>query len=324
MRIAALLFVALSASASAQVDGVPDGFTASASVDQETYAYGETITFRYTLTNTTGMRQQGYGPSSGFVGITYGSLALPEVVTADGRPYVFDAGQSQTWVWVLRPEDLGVPEADGTQTIWGHVGVNWGDEPGQPGDPEAMQLAVPVTFEAPRYLGGPLLVGFPAANVDTVAALRGAVQATLAESYDQGNGTLIETWQVDGIALAEAIQILDGNGTITSVERSILSVSGFLTAAEYAAATATVITPPSPNPSVASATFTVRLGAPEAVTVDLLDARGRRMAVLHDGPLAAGLDHPFTVASTALPTGVYVVRVTGPTVRKTQRVTVSR
>ncbi len=63
-----------------------------------------------------------------------------------------------------------------------------------------------------------------------------------------------------------------------------------------------------PTPTAGAAVATLRLDAPSpAVRVEVVDALGRRVAVLHDGPLAAGA-HRLSVDGTRLPAGVYRVR----------------
>ena len=61
-----------------------------------------------------------------------------------------------------------------------------------------------------------------------------------------------------------------------------------------------------PNPS--SGAVRVSLSAPEATEAEIAvyDALGRRVAVLHDGPAAAGVAATFDGA--AFPAGIYVVR----------------
>jgi hypothetical protein len=48
------------------------------------------------------------------------------------------------------------------------------------------------------------------------------------------------------------------------------------------------------------------------VTVEAFDALGRRVATVHDGPLAAG-SHTLVLDASALPAGVYVVRAAAGT-----------
>lgn len=76
-----------------------------------------------------------------------------------------------------------------------------------------------------------------------------------------------------------------------------------------------------PNPFGASTAVTLQLARSERVTLALYDARGRRMAVLHDGPVAAGAARRFAIDAARLPAGVYVVRAQGETFETSLRLT---
>ena len=64
---------------------------------------------------------------------------------------------------------------------------------------------------------------------------------------------------------------------------------------------------PYPNPSASAVTVPVALAEAGAVRVGVFDVLGRRVAVLWDGPLAAGA-HALRLDGAALPAGLYVVR----------------
>lgn len=78
-----------------------------------------------------------------------------------------------------------------------------------------------------------------------------------------------------------------------------------------------------PNPTGTRARLVLALDAARSVRVDVLDALGRTVAVLHDGPARAG-ETTLDVDAAALPPGVYAVRVAGDGVRAVQRLTVAR
>lgn len=84
-----------------------------------------------------------------------------------------------------------------------------------------------------------------------------------------------------------------------------------------------VLLAPYPNPAQAVATVPLNLTAAVDVRVAVYDVLGRRVATLHEGPLDAGA-HALSLDATALPAGVYVVRVTAPGFTATQRLTVVR
>lgn len=62
-----------------------------------------------------------------------------------------------------------------------------------------------------------------------------------------------------------------------------------------------------PNPARSSARVTLSVPEASDATVAVYDVLGREVAVLHDGPLAAG-EHRLRFESSGLPAGVYLVR----------------
>jgi hypothetical protein len=90
-------------------------------------------------------------------------------------------------------------------------------------------------------------------------------------------------------------------------------VTPLATSAEPTAPTAFEIEGPFPNPTGGDATVALVLDRDEHVRVEVFDMLGRRVALLHDAPLAANQRHAFTVAGSLLPAGAYVVRVAGET-----------
>ena len=77
-----------------------------------------------------------------------------------------------------------------------------------------------------------------------------------------------------------------------------------------------------PNPVRGALRVGVALGAATDARVEAFDALGRRVGVLHDGPLAAGT-HAMSLEAR-LPAGVYVVRLTAAGGTASRRVTVAR
>lgn len=84
------------------------------------------------------------------------------------------------------------------------------------------------------------------------------------------------------------------------------------------------LTAPAPNPFNGLTTFELLLDRDQSVTVEVLDALGRRVATLHEGTLRAGARYPFAMEAAGLRAGVYVVRAVGETFVRTQRVTLIR
>ncbi len=78
-----------------------------------------------------------------------------------------------------------------------------------------------------------------------------------------------------------------------------------------------------PNPARGPVSVSLVLARPQQAEVALFDVLGRRVARLHDGPLAAG-PHALRLATVALPAGVYVLRVRSASGSLTRRLVVLR
>ncbi|MEL6615315.1 MAG: sulfatase/phosphatase domain-containing protein, partial [Bacteroidota bacterium] len=81
--------------------------------------------------------------------------------------------------------------------------------------------------------------------------------------------------------------------------------------------------PPAPNPSASQASVAYRLGARGEVTLTLVDALGRRVAVLDLGPREPGA-HRVRIPTAPLAPGVYVVRLRTEDGVASQRLVVAR
>jgi len=82
--------------------------------------------------------------------------------------------------------------------------------------------------------------------------------------------------------------------------------------------------PPVPNPVAATTLLALTTGSAQHVLVEVFDALGRRVATLHDGPVAAGASLSLAFSTDALSPGPYVVRATGATGTASRRLTVAR
>ncbi|MEM1044033.1 MAG: T9SS type A sorting domain-containing protein [Bacteroidota bacterium] len=78
---------------------------------------------------------------------------------------------------------------------------------------------------------------------------------------------------------------------------------------------------PYPNPVRSAAQLALGLEEAQHVRVEVFDALGRRVALLHDGSLPVG-EHALTLDAAALPSGLYVVRATGDAFALSTRTTV--
>ena len=81
---------------------------------------------------------------------------------------------------------------------------------------------------------------------------------------------------------------------------------------------------PYPNPFNPQTRFTLRLGRAQPVHLALYDMLGRRVRVLYAGRLPAGEAHLFTFNADGLPSGLYMIRVEGPSFAATRPVMLVR
>ena len=319
MRPLALVAL-LTAAASAQ-----PALVAEATVDQDAYAYGEPITFRYTIRNEGTKRTAIWGSWTCKLGFDYEGVEFTgRLCTLDVSPTWLEPGGHTAWEWRLDPDSLGLPEVGGTQTITGRVAGSCGPEYSATG-PCPDDLTVSVSFEAPAYLGGFVGVQFATANADSVDALRAAYGGVVTDGRTYSNGSRYEQWKISGATLGEAVAALQANDVVgTAYPIRIVPEVWSHAVTIGSQPTAARLTPPAPNPTRGLAAFVLHLQTTEEVAVDVVDRLGRRVAVLHDGPLAGGVDHAFRVDGDRLPAGVYIVRVVGETARQSRRVTVVR
>jgi hypothetical protein len=104
-----------------------------------------------------------------------------------------------------------------------------------------------------------------------------------------------------------------------------VTMNPLLTTIEPGPITASTVHAARPNPFSTSTEFGVQLIRTQDVRVEVFNAIGQRVALLHDGPLAAGsVVHHFTLEATDLPSGVYLYRVTGEDFVETRNVVLAR
>lgn len=76
-----------------------------------------------------------------------------------------------------------------------------------------------------------------------------------------------------------------------------------------------------PNPFNPTTQFTITLGRPQHVRIEVYNLLGQQVALLTDQALEAERIYPFTLEGTHLPSGVYIIQATGESFRSTRSVT---
>ncbi len=79
------------------------------------------------------------------------------------------------------------------------------------------------------------------------------------------------------------------------------------------------LSPLFPNPFATRTSFALRVAETQHVRIDLFDLTGRRIQQVYDGTLEAFTARAFDLAATDLPSGVYLLRVTGERFTATRR-----
>jgi hypothetical protein len=76
-----------------------------------------------------------------------------------------------------------------------------------------------------------------------------------------------------------------------------------------------------PNPFNVQTAVHLTLAEAQHVRVEVFDLLGRRVALLHEGSLASGIDYRFSLDANGLPAGPYFILIRGDTVRASRVVT---
>jgi hypothetical protein len=101
------------------------------------------------------------------------------------------------------------------------------------------------------------------------------------------------------------------------------SFSGVRTAT-IGLAEAFALSPMAPHPVQSKSSSVLQVQSAGDVTVELYDLLGRRVQVLHDGPMLPSTPLSLTVDAERLPSGVYFLRARGESFQTTQRISVVR
>lgn len=102
-----------------------------------------------------------------------------------------------------------------------------------------------------------------------------------------------------------------------------LEAEGATPVAPDPATAPSALSPPYPNPTGSEAHLSLTLERSQPVRIDVLDARGRRVGTLHDGPAPAGV-LPLTLRGGDLPNGLYFVRLEAANAVTVRAVTIQR
>ncbi len=129
--------------------------------------------------------------------------------------------------------------------------------------------------------------------------------------FVEGHGTTLEpqsyTFRIEDLLPGRHVfrlKQIDFDGAFEyspEVEVAVELVEAFYLSAVY------------PNPFNPRAQFTLMVRQEQSVRVAVYNVQGRRVALLHEGSIAAGTHHRFVFQGAALPSGLYLIRAEGQT-----------
>ncbi len=156
-------------------------------------------------------------------------------------------------------------------------------------------------------------VGSDVASAPSGAIYTSGLFTTIAD-FDQSDAELLRS-SVNGSADVYIVGLNADGSLLTGNPTAIPSAAELNASLRLSVA---------PNPATHSAAASVETDRAQDVRVAVYDALGRQVAVLFDGMLMPGQSQTLTVDASALPAGLYMVRLTGETIRQTRTLVVAR
>ncbi len=276
--------------------------------DQQTYAYGDTIVVELTLTNESESTYEIQGSSSCIVRLEYGGVDLETVCTTDLRNFIFEAGESRSWRWKLKPPVHGIPVEEGTQTLVGYetYSVDGFENTGE-------NLADTIQVEVEKYKGGTVEVGYEEdITEDDKEELRSEYNAEVVADGENESGEPYERWQVEGhqidsleaafgderVRYLEVVRELDFNESFYTGSKIVESEvpEGYSLSQNY------------PNPFNPDTRITYYIPERAPVTLEVYTITGEHVATLVDEPQSRGT-HEITFDGSGLSSGTYIYRL---------------
>lgn len=177
--------------------------TLKITTDKSTYLYGDSIQVKVTITNHTDSTFTLRGSTTCIVGIGFNSVSFMVYCTADDRDFVFTPGMSRAWSWNLKPSELGIPDQDSIQHIYGY----------------SNGMSDSVIIKAPKYYGGRLYAHFKSGVSSLeLQGLRDSFNVTVLARYAFPNDTSFsEVWQVIHHSVDSAVTVLSKDPRIKAI-----------------------------------------------------------------------------------------------------------
>lgn len=310
MRVQALLIPLFFFAVSFQIAfGQSDSrLTIKLESDQQTYAYGDTMTVELTLANESDSTYNIEGSSTCIVRLEYAGVDFKTACTSDLRNFNIEAGESRSWVWNLKPPVHGIPTEDGTQTLIGYetYSVDGFENTGE-------NLADTIQVEVEKYKGGTVEVGYDEdITEDDKEELRNEYNAEVIAKGESESGEPYERWQVEGHQI-DSLEAAFGDAWVRYLEaiRELGIDESFYTGSrvvESEVPEGYSLSQNYPNPFNPDTRITYFIPERAPVTLEVYTITGEHVATLVDEPQSRGT-HETTFDGSGLSSGTYIYRL---------------
>ena len=282
------------------------------STSKRTYAYGEPIEIRMRVWNDSTSSFVLTLPSGSFPYWLLDSVTFGYWVGFSDQTFLFNPGDSKSWIWRIQPSELGLPNLEGSHLVTGLCG----------------KFLDTVTFEAPMYRGGPIGVElYRTVPPEDIARMRDSLNATLLQSWSDSS-VVHERWQVEGYQIDSLVVALAGDPRVSNswVSRPFPFVSDFIESGVPIGG----LLPDGPrlhqnypNPFNPSTIIEFELPKSSIVRLSVYDMLGREVSVLLNERREAGV-HEVRFDGSNLASGVYFYRLTAGDFLQTRRLLLLR
>ena len=272
--------------------------------DKQEYSYGDSITVKVYAKNTSDENVNLLTNRRIILSFSFDTVGISSspVYHPSESMYAFKPQDSVGKTWTIHPEQLGLPNSDGTHSIIGYTHYK--------------NTTDTAKIEAPAYVGGELFVHYAdSATAEDKQALRDSLGVTVLEN-DYWYFSGYELWKTDDymidtlrkklmadwrIVVARANRFLEPKD-----EHFDLNLWTGIDDSEVPEKLS--ISQAWPNPFNPRASFTVSTQQAQPVSILLYNTNGRKVRTLHRGYLTAGKEHRFTIDGAGLPSGTYIIR----------------
>jgi hypothetical protein len=177
--------------------------------DKDVYDYGETIKLYCKVTNTADTTIEFFAPTyqSCQAEFSFNDFKSSEhtACLATSELLTFLPTHSKIYSWVIEPNNYGLPNLDGTQTIIGHYYFDLKDT---------------IRIQAPLFLGGKINVGFFEEKTDSVIWIKDSLNVNVLEHH-QFENTISEKWEINGHQIDSVINYLISTDLFLYAENAV-------------------------------------------------------------------------------------------------------